>query len=237
MTARRVPIFSTIVVLAAVATMIALGIWQLGRRAEKEALIARYEAAQAAEGYVFIKPSEPEAAYTHTIEYCASPESQSVVSGRNARGQTGWVHVARCTIGGAWPKSDAELKGLAALFDSQSDTSRRMSEAEVAAFVETLKEAPELPDHVLQPADVVLGWSREAEPVAWKGGFVAGTVVPTGELGFKIVADPPLAGLQPNAKPDPGDLPNNHLAYAGQWFFFALTALVIYVLALRRRRR
>jgi surfeit locus 1 family protein len=32
-------------------------------------------------------------------------------------------------------------------------------------------------------------------------------------------------------------LPNNHLMYAGQWFFFALTALVIYVLALRKKRR
>ena len=39
------------------------------------------------------------------------------------------------------------------------------------------------------------------------------------------------------AAPDPGDLPNNHLAYAGQWFLFALAAAVIYVLALRRRRR
>ena len=45
----------------------------------------------------------------------------------------------------------------------------------------------------------------------------------------------PLAGLEPLAAPDPRDLPNNHLAYAGQWFFFALTALVIYILALRRR--
>ena len=45
MTARRVPIFSTIIVLAAVATMIGLGIWQLGRKTEKEALIVRYEAA------------------------------------------------------------------------------------------------------------------------------------------------------------------------------------------------
>jgi surfeit locus 1 family protein len=51
------------------------------------------------------------------------------------------------------------------------------------------------------------------------------------------VADPPVGGLAANAAPDPADLPNNHLAYAGQWFFFALTALVIYVLALRRRRR
>ena len=38
------------------------------------------------------------------------------------------------------------------------------------------------------------------------------------------------------ARPDPSDLPNNHLAYAGQWFFFAITAFIIYVLALRRRR-
>ena len=54
---------------------------------------------------------------------------------------------------------------------------------------------------------------------------------------IRLVAEVPQAGLRPLAAPDPGDLPNNHLAYAGQWFFFALTALVIYVLALRRRGR
>ena len=37
---RRIPILSTIVVIAAVLTMIGLGIWQLGRKTEKEALIA-----------------------------------------------------------------------------------------------------------------------------------------------------------------------------------------------------
>ena len=55
--------------------------------------------------------------------------------------------------------------------------------------------------------------------------------------GYEVVADPPLAGLEASATPDPHDLPNNHLAYAGQWFFFAVTALVIYWLALRRRWR
>ena len=50
-------------------------------------------------------------------------------------------------------------------------------------------------------------------------------------------AAPPQAGLEQLAAPDPNDLPNNHLMYAGQWFFFALTALVIYVLALRKRWR
>ena len=38
---RRVPILATLVVLVAVATMIGLGVWQLGRAEEKEAAIAR----------------------------------------------------------------------------------------------------------------------------------------------------------------------------------------------------
>jgi surfeit locus 1 family protein len=37
----------------------------------------------------------------------------------------------------------------------------------------------------------------------------------------RLVADPPLAGLAANAAPDPSDIPNNHLAYAVQWFLFA----------------
>ena len=32
-------------------------------------------------------------------------------------------------------------------------------------------------------------------------------------------------------------IPNNHLSYAVQWFLFALTALVIYVLAVRKKWR
>lgn len=235
MTARRVPIFSTIVVIAAALTMVGLGVWQLGRKTEKEALIARYEAAQAQEGFQFIAPSSPEAAFTKTIQYCADPTAQTTVSGRNAKGQSGWVHVARCTIGGKWPTTEDAAREFDEVFAKHSG-SARMTDAEIAKFVEVAKTAPDLPDYVLTPADVVLGWSRSPNAVEWRGGFVAGTVVPTGELGFKIVADPPLAGLEANAAPDPGDLPNNHLAYAVQWFFFAATALVIYVLALRRRR-
>ena len=53
--------------------------------------------------------------------------------------------------------------------------------------------------------------------------------------GPRLVADPPLAGLQANARPDPSDIPNNHLSYAVQWFLFAATALVIYAIALRKR--
>ena len=40
---RRIPIFATVIVAAAIAVMIALGFWQLGRMEEKDALIQRAE--------------------------------------------------------------------------------------------------------------------------------------------------------------------------------------------------
>jgi cytochrome oxidase assembly protein ShyY1 len=98
-------------------------------------------------------------------------------------------------------------------------------EAGLAQYVECV-----LPDGAR--AKVVLGWSRE--PLAgqtWSGGEVRGIVAP----GPRLVADPPQAGLQANERPDPADIPNNHLSYAVQWFLFAATALVIYIVALRRR--
>jgi surfeit locus 1 family protein len=50
-----------------------------------------------------------------------------------------------------------------------------------------------------------------------------------------LVADTPAAGLSPNGRPDLSSVPNNHLAYGVQWFFFAIVAAVIYLLALQRR--
>lgn len=80
-------------------------------------------------------------------------------------------------------------------------------------------------------ARIALGWSRSPAKVAWAGGRVQGTVAP----GPRLVADPPLAGLEANARPDPSSIPNNHWSYAVQWFLFALVALIIYGLAVRKR--
>jgi len=82
-----------------------------------------------------------------------------------------------------------------------------------------------------ETALVVLGWSQSPMVPDWQGGEVRGMIAP----GPRLVADPPLAGLQANAIPDPAGLPDNHLAYAIQWFLFAVTALVIYALAVRTR--
>ena len=56
-------------------------------------------------------------------------------------------------------------------------------------------------------------------------------------MSWAVVAMPPAAGLAANAPPDLDSVPNNHLAYAGQWFFFAAIAAIVYVLAVRRRER
>jgi surfeit locus 1 family protein len=187
---RRLPIVSTIVVLAAVATMVALGVWQLQRGAVKDAMIARYSAAQSLSSAVpWPRSAEAreKALYRHSSVHCDRVLSTTAKSGRSFTGQTGWAHVARCTIDGGGE------------------------------------------------AEIVLGWTNNPETVSWGGGEALGFVAPGGPDGARLVAQPPLAGLAASARPDPGDLPNNHLAYAFQWFFFAATALVIYVLAVRRR--
>ncbi|WP_379921983.1 SURF1 family cytochrome oxidase biogenesis protein [Erythrobacter sp. R86502] len=184
---RRVPVFATMIVIAAVLTMIALGFWQLGRRAEKAELLASYTAA-AGESAVVPFPIGGDGAelwFRRSAVNCLGVSVIEPVAGTAASGQKGWVHRAGCRLSG----------------------------------------------NVIATVD--LGFSRDLNKPAWSGGALTGVIAP----GPRLVADPPVAGLKAMAKPDPGDLPNNHLAYAGQWFFFALTALVIYVLALRRRQR
>jgi cytochrome oxidase assembly protein ShyY1 len=54
-------------------------------------------------------------------------------------------------------------------------------------------------------------------------------------LRLMIVSDTPAPGLAVSPLPDPSSVPNNHFSYAVQWFLFAAIAVIIYVLALRRR--
>jgi len=189
---RRVPVFATIVVALAVATMIALGLWQLGRKAQKEALLARYEQAKAMSAEV-PWPRSPEAypaaLYRHARIDCARVETIDAVAGRSAAGKPGWAQIARCG----------------------------MADGGTAA--------------------VALGWSARAEAPRWRGGMVGGFIGPAGKGRIRLVAAPAQAGLAQLAPPDPANMPNNHLSYAVQWFAFALTALIIYALALCRRWR
>lgn len=83
---------------------------------------------------------------------------------------------------------------------------------------------------------VELGWSKNPNAKAdWKGGLVSGIIAPDRRSRLRLVAGSAPPGLEPSAPPSLGAIPNNHRSYALQWFAFALTALIIYGLAVRKR--
>ncbi len=91
------------------------------------------------------------------------------------------------------------------------------------------------PDGVL--FDVAIGWSERPIVVPWQGGPLHGRIGSAGKDRTRLVADFGQNGLRAVARPDPRNIPNNHFAYAVQWFLFAATALVIFALAVRRKLR
>ena len=52
---------------------------------------------------------------------------------------------------------------------------------------------------------------------------------------YMLIPDAPIPPLGKAHQPSAADLPDNHLAYAGQWFGLAITLSAIYGLWLRKR--
>ena len=101
---RRLPVIPTILVLAAVATMIALGLWQLRRAGQKEALIASYQAAQGLPPTRW--PTQAAAAedlplFRRASGRCLQPLATKAIAGRNRRGESGYSHLVDCRTGEA----------------------------------------------------------------------------------------------------------------------------------------
>lgn len=85
---------------------------------------------------------------------------------------------------------------------------------------------------------VEVGWSTNPNAVVnWNGGPVSGIIGPDRLTRMRLVAASAPPGLERAAPPSIHEIPNNHLSYAIQWFAFAVIALVIYALALRKRLR
>ena len=208
MNAGRIPIVPTVLVVAAAAVMVMLGFWQLGRMDEKAALIAQYEANQ----------------QLPTLRnFDAFPASTAADSlARLDENLFRTVEIA-CDDPREWKgvagRNANDQSGYVHMFvcDRMSTGSSEDDESDTKLYA-------------------TIGWSRSPEQPEWGGGTVAG-ILSTAGNDYEVFASEPEAGLEPLARPDPSDLPNNHLAYAGQWFFFALTALAIYWLALRARWR
>ena len=102
---RRIPVIPTLIVLLAVATMIRLGLWQLDRRQEKEALIATFAANlhQPPIAFPGIYPIDEASLYRRASAFCLQPVSWKVSAGATAKGASGWRHIAQCRTGAEGP--------------------------------------------------------------------------------------------------------------------------------------
>lgn len=82
------------------------------------------------------------------------------------------------------------------------------------------------------------GWRHAALPagvVSINGLAVPGSGA-SAAYAWRVTASSAPPPLVPVAPPTPADIPNNHFAYAIQWFAFAAVLLAIYALLVRRWR-
>lgn len=201
---KRVPVFATLLVVVAIAAMIALGVWQLQRRAEKAAMLAHYARNVTLPPVAFPRnPVGDGLLFRRATATCAGPVSFAIEGGRNARGGTGWRQIAQCRSGAGGPGFAVQLG-----FGPDPHAKPTWQGGAVTGYIS------HAPDH--EP--LIAGMFGNAAPKL-----------------LMLVADPPVAGLDPNPQPDLSAVPNNHLAYAVQWFVFAAIAAIIYALALGRR--
>jgi surfeit locus 1 family protein len=206
--AMRWPVIPTLLVAAAVLTMIGLGVWQLQRKGEKEAMIALHQrniALSAEVAFPELGPVDAALYFRRSTVICLEPISFSPRAGQDGRGQSTYRTIVDCRTG-------AEGPGVLIAVGTHADPARKPAwmGGTVQGVIVPGPDQPSLLDRL------------------------AGRAVPARAL---LVADPPVPGWGSNARPAPDQQPNNHLAYAVQWFVFAAAAAGIYVLALRKRLR
>lgn len=191
---RRAPLIPSLIVVAAVAAMIALGLWQLlDRLPQKEVYLAQLAANPSRPAIAFPSTPDDRLLFRRAVLTCAPPVSIR----REGAGKAGYRLIATCAGG----------------------------------------------------SQVQLGTTRDFKAeVEWRGGAVSGYISHAPDrrpliaglfdrspVPLMLVADTPPVGLSRNAPPDLSAVPNNHLAYAVQWFLFAGVATIVYLLALRIR--
>lgn len=202
----RIPLIPTIIVIAAVLAMIGLGVWQLQRKNEKEAAIA-VAAANPGKAAISFPPFAP-------VDQAVLFRPSSVQCLR----VVGWRTEAGKAADGA----------TGYRYIAECATGAEGPGALVAVGV------AQKPD--LQPrwtGGQVQGWISQEPDHRPLLARISGPLPPLRPM---LIARAAPEGMKPVAPPSVADVPNNHLAYAVQWFLFAAVAVIIYALALRRRQ-
>ena len=203
---RAWPIIPTVLVLSAVAAMLMLGVWQMKRAGQKEALITevRHNPALPPRSFPMTGPVTPDMTFRRSALHCLRVVQWQVEAGRAADGSGGFRYIAHCATG-------AEGQGalVAVGVGAKPDMKPGWTGGTVSGWIS--KE----PDHRSLIAQLT-GPELVLRPML-------------------VAAASPVPELKSTALPSPDDIPNNHRSYAVQWFLFAAVALVIYTLALKRR--
>ncbi len=204
---RRVPIVPTLVVALAVATMIALGFWQIARAHERDAdherHIARMDLPTVV--YPFADPAAEGFRFRRVVAPCDRVVGWQQKASKSASGQAGWGYVATCVADRQQAQFEAELG-----FSAAPDVAPSWQGGDVVGHAK-------------------LGPDRR--------GFLDRLLWRAPRQSLMIVAERPAQGLTASMQPTPDQENNSSWGYAVQWFLFAATALVIYGLALRKRWR
>jgi cytochrome oxidase assembly protein ShyY1 len=203
----RLPFVATLVVALAIAGMISLGIWQARKAPRKDALIARYHAAEKARPLYGLPAdmSLDQLAFRHSYLICSITAASTQIGGADAKGKTGYRNIAGCKLN----------DGRVILVD--------------------LGWSPVGMHPVLPPVGQRIEGSGRLSPDVPLVSRVLGPAPGATPLLFILAGAVP--GLEPSVPPSIDAIPNNHRSYAVQWFLFAAIALVIYLLALRKRIR
>ncbi len=197
----------TIMVLAAAATMAALGVWQIGRARERDAMHeAMFERARLpVAAYPYRNPTDESLRYRRLEATCDKVLGWSVRGGESANGDAGWRQIAECL--------------------STSNNARFPVDAGVALQpgFKPSWQGGKVTGIAIRAPDERTGSDK----------LFGGKI----ERPLMIVAEDPAPGLLASKQPDPNDENNRSWFYAVQWFLFAATALVIYGLSLRKKWR
>jgi surfeit locus 1 family protein len=202
---KRLPIIPTVIVGLAVAAMIVLGVWQLQRAGWKEKLLAQYAANFAT----------PPVAFPRTgpvpDEMMFRPSQVNCLRVAEWRSEGG--RAANGKVGYRHIAACATgAEGQGALIDMGVATDPKFKPAWTGGIIDGRITTE--PDHAN-----LIGKLFGSGPV----------------LRPMLIARTPAPGLSASAPPTTDDVPNNHRAYAVQWFLFAGIGLIIYLIALRRR--
>lgn len=190
---KRVPVIPTIIVLAAVALIVWLGIWNLQRAKLHEAQLSSFQAAARMPPVVFpdvLKPNAQLPLYRFATGNCLRVMNWRTSVGEDRNEEPGFVIIADCAT--------SQGPGMS----------------------------------------VELGWTKNPNArVNWNGGLVSGVIVPDRVSQVRLAAATTAAGLEPIATPTStiAVTPGRNRGYAATWFALAAIALIMYVLAVRKR--